>query len=73
MVQIKLWTLLLYLFLYTIYSTNPGMYDELTNPAKTCKGVFQTGRIRSLRLRFLAIAYAVTALISGGTSPAFTF
>ncbi|KAK8833205.1 hypothetical protein AV274_3681 [Blastocystis sp. ATCC 50177/Nand II] len=43
------------LFLYTIYSTNPGMYDELTNPAKTCKGVFQT-----------AIAYAVTALISGG-------
>lgn len=42
------------------------MYDELTNPAKTCKGVFQTGRIRSLHLRFLAIAYAVTALISGG-------
>ena len=42
------------------------MYDELTDPAKTCKGVFQTGRIHSLHLIFLAIAYAVTALISGG-------
>ncbi|KAK8808015.1 hypothetical protein WA538_003054 [Blastocystis sp. DL] len=43
------------LFLYTIFKTNPTMYEEVKNPAKTCKGLLET-----------AIAYLITALISGG-------
>ena len=43
------------LFLYTIFKTNPEMYENVKDPAKTCKGLFEA-----------AIAYLVTALISGG-------
>ena len=33
------------LFLYTIFKTNPEMYEEVKNPAKTCKGLLETGLV----------------------------
>ena len=33
------------LFLYTIFKTNPDMYEEVKNPAKTCKGLLETGLV----------------------------
>ena len=41
------------------------MYDELKDPAKTCKGVFLTGTMRWIVLTIVAIAYFVTAVVSG--------
>ena len=41
----------LQLFLYTIFKTNPEMYENVKDPAKTCKGLFEAG-IEELKERY---------------------